>query len=68
MIRRCLKLIGDKRQVYSNPEARYFGAKVDELTLVPAGEAWLGHIGLADWSSASMRRKGIVKFRQQLAE
>jgi uncharacterized protein YbjT (DUF2867 family) len=48
-IRRYLKLIGDKRPVYADQEARYFGGKVEQLTLVPTGEARLGQVGLADW-------------------
>jgi hypothetical protein len=33
----------------SDPEARYFGGRVEELSLVPLGEARLGHIGLDEW-------------------
>ena len=49
VIRRYLNLIGDKRPVYADREARYFGGKVEQLTLVPTGEARLGRVGLADW-------------------
>jgi hypothetical protein len=31
------------------PEARYFGGRVEERSLVPLGEARLGHIRLDDW-------------------
>ena len=49
MVARFLKAIGDKRQVVSNPEARYFGGRVEERSLVPLGAAHLGSIGLDEW-------------------
>jgi hypothetical protein len=39
----------------SDPEARYFGGRVEERSLVPLGEARLGHIGLDDWLRGSQR-------------
>ncbi|WP_322404514.1 SDR family oxidoreductase [Massilia luteola] len=48
-IARYLKAVGDPRQVVSDPEARYFGGKVGEHSLVPLGEARLGRIGLDEW-------------------
>jgi hypothetical protein len=35
--------------VVADPEARYFGGRVEELSLVPLGEARLGRIGLDEW-------------------
>jgi hypothetical protein len=32
-----------------DPEARYFGGRVEEHSLVPLGEARLGRIGLDEW-------------------
>jgi uncharacterized protein YbjT (DUF2867 family) len=49
IIARYLKAIGDRREVVSDPEARYFGGRVEERSLVPLGEARLGHIGLDEW-------------------
>src|SRR6516165_8105479 len=46
---RYLKAVGDPRQVVRDPEARYFGGRVEERSLVPLGEARLGHIGLDEW-------------------
>jgi len=46
IVARYLKAIGDPREVVSDPEARYFGGRVEERSLVPLGEARLGHIGL----------------------
>src|ERR1700751_3298499 len=41
-----LKTVGDPREVVRDPEARYFGGRVEERSLVPLGEARLGRIGL----------------------
>src|SRR3954447_5436725 len=37
-VARCLKAIGDPRVVASDPEALYFGGRVEEKSLVPMGE------------------------------
>jgi uncharacterized protein YbjT (DUF2867 family) len=44
-----LKAVGDPREVVRDPEARYFGGRVEEHSLVPLGEARLGRIGLDEW-------------------
>jgi uncharacterized protein YbjT (DUF2867 family) len=49
IIARYLKAVGDPREVVRDPEARYFGGRVEERSLVPLGEARLGHIGLDEW-------------------
>jgi len=41
--------MGDARPVHVDPEARYFGGKVEGASLVPTGEARLGKTTLADW-------------------
>ncbi|MBV8125162.1 MAG: SDR family oxidoreductase [Paucibacter sp.] len=48
-IARYLKAVGDARQVVADPEARYFGGRVGEHSLVPLGEARLGRIGLDEF-------------------
>src|SRR6266568_1123999 len=48
-VARYLKAVGDPRTVVSDPEARYFGSRVEERSLVPLGEARLGHIGFDEW-------------------
>ena len=55
IIARYLKAIGDPRQVVSDPEARYFGSRVEERSLVPLGEARLGRIGLDEWIRSQAR-------------
>jgi uncharacterized protein YbjT (DUF2867 family) len=49
IVARYLKAVGDPRQVVCDPEARYFGGRVEERSLVPLGEARLGRIGLDEW-------------------
>jgi uncharacterized protein YbjT (DUF2867 family) len=49
IVARYLKAIGDARAVVSDPEARYWGGRVEELSLVPLAEARLGRIGLDEW-------------------
>jgi uncharacterized protein YbjT (DUF2867 family) len=39
----------DPRQVVVDPNERYFGARLAERALIPAGEARLGEIRLEDW-------------------
>src|SRR5215469_4805519 len=55
-VARYLKAIGDPRKVASDPEARYFGGRVEERSLVPLGEARLGRIGLDEWVRRSRPR------------
>jgi uncharacterized protein YbjT (DUF2867 family) len=49
IIARYLKAVGDPRQVVRDPEARYWGSRVEEHSLVPLGDARLGRIGLDEW-------------------
>jgi uncharacterized protein YbjT (DUF2867 family) len=49
IVARYLKAVGDPREAVSDPEARYYGARVEERLLVLLGEARLGRIGLDEW-------------------
>src|SRR6516225_9460402 len=49
LVARYLKAVGDPRQVVRDPAAGYWGGRVEEHSLVPLGEARLGHIGLDEW-------------------
>jgi uncharacterized protein YbjT (DUF2867 family) len=49
IVARYLKALGDPRQVVRDPEARYWGGRVEQRSLVPLGEARLGRIGLDEW-------------------
>jgi uncharacterized protein YbjT (DUF2867 family) len=48
-VARYLKVVGDPRQVVSDPEAKYFGGRVEQHSLVPLAEARLGRIGFDEW-------------------
>jgi uncharacterized protein YbjT (DUF2867 family) len=48
-VARYLRAIGDRREVISDPEARYYGARVEALSLVPLGRAQLGQLTLDAW-------------------
>ena len=56
IIARYLKAVGDPHEVVRDPEARYFGGRVEERSLVPLGEARLGSIGLDEWLRRSHAR------------
>lgn len=52
---RYLAATGDRRPVVADPAARYFGWTVEELSLVPLGEARLGRIGFDEWFQSRPR-------------
>src|SRR5437667_3752027 len=56
IVARYLKAVRDRREVVSDPEARYWGGRVEERSLVPLGEARLGRIGLDEWLRRSQAR------------
>ena len=56
IVARYLQAVGDPRAVMSDPEARYYGGRVEERSLVPLGEARLGRIGLDEWLRRSQAR------------
>jgi uncharacterized protein YbjT (DUF2867 family) len=49
LIRRGLEERDDPREVVTDPDARYFGAKLDERTLVPGDGATLAETRFEDW-------------------
>jgi uncharacterized protein YbjT (DUF2867 family) len=56
IVARYLKAVGDPREVVRDPEARYWGGRVEERSLVPLGEARRGRIGLDEWLRRSRAR------------
>jgi len=54
LIHRALATWKDPREVVADPQARYYGIKVDETTLIPGADARLGDIHLEDWLNPVM--------------
>ncbi|GIF71816.1 SDR family oxidoreductase [Asanoa siamensis] len=55
--REALPLRGDDRTVVADPDERYFGAELDERTLLPDGEATLGQIRFFEWPGRDGSRR-----------
>lgn len=55
-VRRYLSLEGDTREVERDADARYFGGRISELSLVPLEQSRLGRIDLDAW----FRRRGVA--------
>src|SRR5215472_9342697 len=49
IVARYMKAVGDRREVVRDPEAGYWGGRLEERSLVPLGEARLGRITLGEW-------------------
>jgi uncharacterized protein YbjT (DUF2867 family) len=49
IVARYLKATKDPREIVSDPQARYFGARLDDRSLVPGDKPQLGKIRLEDW-------------------
>jgi uncharacterized protein YbjT (DUF2867 family) len=56
VVARYLKAVGDPRTVVPDPDARYWGGRVEERSLVPLGEARVGRIGFDEWLRRSQAR------------
>ncbi len=61
-VRRDLAARRDRREVISDPHARYYGISVTEKSLVPGDNAQLGKTHFEDWlkQSAQMSQAGTV--------
>ncbi|MGV2104206.1 SDR family oxidoreductase [Rhizobium sp. 21-4511-3d] len=44
-----LRQIGDAREIVVDRQTRYFGAILDDSSLVPASAAWLGKVSYSEW-------------------
>jgi hypothetical protein len=53
LVRRFLAARKDSREVVADPQARYYGIKVSETTLIPGGDARLGATRFETWLSQS---------------
>lgn len=57
LVRRVLSALGDSREVITDPNARYYGAKVDDRSLVAGDSATIGKIRFEDWFHDSVESK-----------
>jgi uncharacterized protein YbjT (DUF2867 family) len=56
LVARYLKAMGDARNVEGDPDARYFGTKLEDGALVSDGNPRLGHIAFEQWFATSARK------------
>jgi uncharacterized protein YbjT (DUF2867 family) len=56
LVRRTLRADGDPREVVADPDARYFGTKLADTSLVPGEGAQLGETRFEDWLGALATR------------
>jgi uncharacterized protein YbjT (DUF2867 family) len=54
LVRRALAAWKDPREVVADTQARYYGIKVNETTLIPGGDAKLGETHFENWLSPAM--------------
>ena len=54
-IQQFLTARGDPRKVVADPTARYFGAELEERSLVPTNPVHLGEIRFSAWLAQSAR-------------
>lgn len=56
LVARYLKASGDSRKVVTDPEALYFGARLNDNSLVSDNDPRLGHISFEQWFTTSARK------------
>lgn len=52
LVQKFLNLKGDTRSVVTDSQARYYGALLSDVVLLPAGDARVGSVKFADWFEA----------------
>lgn len=57
LVRRFLAVTGDPRQVVTDPNARYFGALLNDRSLVPSDGARIGATHFEDWVKRAALKK-----------
>ena len=58
LARRYLSAKGDPRQVIGDSNARYFGTRLDDQSLVPRGPSRNGKVRFAEWLERSLAGQG----------
>ena len=57
LVRRVLRANGDKREVIADAHARYFGAEIDDQSLVAGSDALVGSKRFDDWLKESVPQR-----------
>lgn len=55
-VSRYLKAVNDGREVIADPHALYFGVEIDDASLTPGNDAWIGSARFDDWLSTAAAR------------
>lgn len=55
LVRRYLSAIGDSREVIDDPQALYFGLELNDQSLNPGAQPWLGSVGFEEWVKTATR-------------
>ncbi|MEV6886124.1 MULTISPECIES: SDR family oxidoreductase [Streptomyces] len=55
LVRKALAAKNDPRKVVADPKAPYFGAQLQETTLLPGPDAQIAETRIADWSAQQQR-------------
>lgn len=56
LVTRYLKATGDSREVVADPDAKYFGARLEDGSLVTDDASRLGKLGFEQWFATSSRK------------
>jgi uncharacterized protein YbjT (DUF2867 family) len=56
LVRQRLAMDGDPREVVADPAARYYGALLEERTLLPGAGATIGETRFEDWAASQPAR------------
>jgi uncharacterized protein YbjT (DUF2867 family) len=67
LVRQDLAGRNDPREVIADPQARYYGIKVSEATLIPGSDAEIGETRFETWLSQSMDQIPATTQQQQPA-
>lgn len=57
LVRVELRALKDPREVVADPEARYFGARLSERTLMPSADARLGQVTFESWQQREATKR-----------
>jgi uncharacterized protein YbjT (DUF2867 family) len=56
VVSQYLKAMNDPRQIVPDADARYFGAQLNDHSLIPGVHSWLGSLSIGEWLARSRCR------------